>query len=173
MDKKPREERPFEKGKEIEIQVDRLATLDSIIRPVAHELFFKNCYFEVRSANSMRTDSFALFDVFIIDSTTKSKIRVGAFTLQWLGSNRAKLIVPSPKRWTWNHLSAEEKIKIGLIKHERKRMGLSESQYDEHFNQFIKSLEDRLTHYGLKVTLPKRLWRGFKELIGILKAVKP
>lgn len=42
-------------------------------------------------------------------------------------------------------------------------MGLSKSQYDEHFNQFIKSLEDRLAHYGLKITPGKRVWQWIKS----------
>jgi hypothetical protein len=142
---------PFEEAWEVEIQVDSLATLDSIIASVASELYFKNCYFEVRSADSQRTNSSARFDVFIIGPAT-SKTPIGTFTLHWLGSNRAMLRVPPRSRWG-DSLTGGEKI----------RMGLSGSQYDEYFSQFIESLEDRFTHYGLKATPLKRLWQWLKS----------
>ena len=153
------------KAREIEIQGDNLANLDPIIAEVAAELHFKNCDFAARSANSKRTDSFALCDVFIIDRTgmSVSKIPIGAFTLQVLETDRIMLRVPPPSQRTWGHLSALEKI----------NMARNESKYEDHFSEFIKSLEDRLTHYGVKITLPKRLWRGLREFLRIYKALKP
>ena len=164
MNKKPVEKGPFEEAWEIEVQGDYLETLYPIIASVAAELHFKNCFFEARLANSKVTSSFAPFDVFTIDSTTISKTPIGVFTLQLLGNNRIMLRVPPRSRWHHDgNLSPGELIK----------MGLTQSHYDEHLGQFIKSLEDRLTHYSLKVTLCKRLWRKLKELFSIYKAVKP
>ena len=51
-------------------------------------------------------------------------------------------------------------------------MAYSKSQYDEHFGQFIKSLEDRLTEYGLKVTPFKRFWKWLKEINERIPGIK-
>ncbi len=158
-----KEKRHFEKAHKIEIQGDDLAKLYPIIRTVASELHLEDFAFEARTANSMATDSFAWFNVLIINRTTMNRIPVGAFTLQSLGGNRTVLIVPPCSEWGRYDLNPGE---LAV-------MAYSGSQYDEHFSQFVKSLEERLADYGLKVTLRKRLWRGFKELIGVYKAVKP
>lgn len=155
--------RPFEKAWEIEIQGDDIKRLYPIITSVAAELRFNDCFYEARLASSKETGSYAPFDVFAIQPTT-SKKPIGVFTLQSLGNNRIVLRVPPRSRWHHDG---------GLTAMELTVMGLSKSEYDEHFGQFIKSLEDRFAHYRLKETLIKRLWRGFKEAIGIAKAVKP
>jgi len=155
--------RPFEEAWEIEIQGDDIKKLYPIIASVAAELRFKDCFFEARLASPKETESYAPFDVFIIQPTT-SKAPIGVFTLQSLGNNRIVLRVPPRSRWHHDG---------GLTATELIVMGLSKSEYNEHFGQFIKSLEDRFTHYRLKETLIKRLWRGFKELVGMAKAVKP
>ncbi len=157
-------EQKSEEAREIEIQGNSLETLYPIITAVANELYFNNHYFEARLAQSKATNSYASFDVLVINPTTLSKIPIGLFTLQLLGNNRIMLRVPPRSRWHHDGaLSPDELI----------RMGLSKPQYDEHFNQFVRSLEERLSHYGLKVTWYKRLWRWFKEILGIVKAVKP
>ena len=160
----------LEKTKEIEIQGDSLEKLYPIITMVASELRFRNFFYEVRLATSNVTDSYAGFAVFTIDSSNMSKTPIGAFTLLLLGSNRIMLRVSPRSRWHHDFdLTPVEIITLGLIKKDEN----AEKSYDEQFNQFIKSLEDRLTHYSLKITLPKRLWRGFEKLIRIYKAVKP
>jgi hypothetical protein len=155
--------RPFEEAWEIEIQGDDIKRFYPIINSVAAELRFNDCFYEARLASSKETDSYAPFDVFVIQPTA-SKIPIGIFTLQSLGNNRVVLRVPPRSRWHHDG---------GLTPMELTLMGLSKSEYDDHFGQFIKSLENRFTHYRLKETLIKRLWRGFKELVGIAKAVKP
>ncbi|MBA7604157.1 hypothetical protein ES703_11276 [subsurface metagenome] len=163
MDNGSREKRPFEEAWEIEIQGDNLATLYPIITMVASELCFKDCYFEARPAKSKEKDSFACFDVFVIELTTHSKVPIGVFALHLLGSNRIMLRVPPRSRWHHDgELSPGELI----------RMAYSKSQYDEHFGQFIKSLEDRLTEYGLKVTPFKRFWKWLKEINERIPGIK-
>jgi hypothetical protein len=157
------EKRLFEEAWEIEIQGDDIKKLYPIVENVATELHFKDFLFEARPASSKETDSYALFDVFTITQRTASKTPIGVFALHSLGNSRIMLIVLPRSRWYHaGDLTPDEKI----------AMGLNESQYDEHFKQFIEHLEDRLKHYGLKVTWYKRLWRGFKEAIGIVKALR-
>jgi translation initiation factor 1 (eIF-1/SUI1) len=145
--------RPFEEAWEIEIQGDDIKKLYPIIASVAAELRFKDCFFEARLASSKETDSYAPFDVFTIKPTT-SKTPIGFFALHSLGNNRIVLRVPPRSRWHHDG---------GLTPMELIVMGLSKSEYDEHFGQFIKSLEDRFAHYGLKVTPLKRLWQWLKS----------
>lgn len=148
-----REKHPFEEAWEIEIQGEDIKKLYPIITSVAAELHFKDCFFEARLASPKETDSYAPFDVFIIRPPA-SKTPIGFFALHSLGSNRIVLRVPPCSRWHHDGgLSATELI----------AMGLSKSEYNEHFGQFIKSLEDRFTHYGLKVTTLKRLWQWLKS----------
>ena len=61
-----------EKVKEIEIQGE-IANLDPIIAQVAAERHFMSCDFDVRPANSGRTTSYTLYDVFIIDHHNPSR----------------------------------------------------------------------------------------------------
>ena len=157
------EEQPFNKAWEIEIQGEDIKRLYPIITSVAAELRFKDCFFEARLASLKETDSYAPFDVFIIQPPA-SKIPVGFFALHALGNNRVVLRVPPRSRW--HHEGALTPMELTV-------MGLSKSEYDEHFGQFIESLEERLTHYDLKLTSRKRLWRGFKEIIGIWDKIKP
>ena len=140
--------------KEIEIQGDNPKKLYQIVSNVAAELYFKNCFFEARLASSKETDSYAPFDVFIIVQGASSKTPIGFFTLQSLGNNRIMLRIPPRSRWHHDGALSPDELII---------MGLSKSQYDEHFNQFIKSLEERLAHYGLKVTRGKRVWQWIKS----------
>ncbi len=158
------------KEKEIEIQGDSLENFYPIITMVAAELRFRNHFYEARLANSNVTDSSAGFAVFTIDPTSMSKTLIGAFTLLLLGSNRIMLRVSPRSRWHHDFdLTPGEIIKLGLITNDES----DRKFYDEQFNQFINSLEERLAHYGLKVTWYKKLWRVVKELTGIAKAVKP
>lgn len=157
-------ERLYNEAWEIEIQGDDIKKLYSIIASVAAELRLKDCFFEARLASPKETDSYAPFDVFIIRPPAANKTPIGFFALQSLGSNRIVLRVPPRSRWHHDG---------GLTGTEFIAMGFAKFGYDEHFGQFIKSLEDRFTHYRLKETLIKRLWRGFKELVGVAKAVKP
>lgn len=151
MAKEHREKQPFKKAWKIEIQGDNLAILDPIITQVVAENNFKDCDFDARSTDSRRTDSFALFDVFIIDQ--RSKIPIGAITARLLGSRRIIVEAPPDSRFAWGHLSALEKIK----------MAQNESKYDEHFSYFIKKLEDKLPPYGVEVTRAKGVRQWIKS----------
>jgi len=164
------DEQTLENTKEIEIQGDSLEKLYPIITMVSAELRFRNHFYEARLANSNVTDSFAGFAVFTIEPTSMSKTPVGAFTLLLLGSNRIMLRVSPRSRWHHDFdLTPSEMIKLGLIEHDKN----DRKFHDELFNQFINSLEDRLTHYGLKITLLKRLWQWIREFLGAYKTVKP
>lgn len=171
VEKRPTEKHPFEKGWEIELQGDNLSRLHPLITMVANELRFQNCYFEARLASSKATDDYNWFDVFITDLTTRgTKIPIGAFTLQLLGNNRIMLRVPPRSRWHHDGgLTGEEMIRMGLTEKDKEESSFAH----ECFSQFMRSLEDRFTRYGLKLTSRKRLWRGFKEIIGIWNKIKP
>jgi hypothetical protein len=163
MARKPGEERPSKKVNEIEIQIDSLTKLDPIIASVANDLFFENHCFKVREDLLKRADSYAWFNVFIINprELNAQKKPVGAFTLHLVESNRAILRVPP--RSDWRHgFTPEEKISLGLIERGRKA-GSSKSNYDEYFKRFIKELKERLTDYDLIVTRQKRVWRWIKS----------
>jgi hypothetical protein len=163
-------EQTLEKTKEIEIQGDSLEKLYPIITMVSAELRFREHFYEARLNKSSVTDNFAGFAVLTIDPTTMSKTPVGAFTLLLLGSNQIMLRVSPRSRWHHDFdLTPQEIMKLGFIEKDK----IDIKFYDELFNQFIKTLEYRLTHYGLKITFFKRLCRWFKELIGLAKAVKP
>jgi len=155
---------------EIELQGDNLSRLHPLITMVANELRFQNCFFEARLATPKATNDYNWFDVFVIDLTARgTKIPIGAFTLQLLGNNRIVLRVPPRSRWHHDGgLTPGEIIRMGLTENDKEELRFAQ----QCFSQFIKSLEDRLTHYSLKVTWCKRLWRGFKELIGVAKVVK-
>jgi len=157
-------EQSSENTKEIEIQGDSPRRFYQIITSVANELYFKDCFFEARLATSKETDNYAPFDILVIDKGSGSKTPVGFLTLQSVGNNRIMLRVPPRSRW--HHDGTLSPIEL-------MRMGYSKYQYDEHFNQFIKSLEDRLAHYGLKITLPERLWRWVElhKVLSILAAI--
>ena len=163
-------DKALEKTKEIEIQGDNLEALYPIITMVAAELRFKNHFYEARLANSNVTGNFAGFAVSTIDPTTMSKTPIGAFTLLLLGSNRIMLRVAPRSRWHHDFgLTPQEMIKLGLIANDENDRNF----YDELFNQFINSLEDRLTHYGLEITLFKRLWQWIEshKILSILGAI--
>ncbi len=152
-------EQTVEKTKEIEIQGDSLEKLYPIITAVASELYFNNHYFEARLAQSKATNSYAPFDVFVINPTTMSRIPAGLFTLLLLGNDRIMLRVPPRSRWYHDGKLTPDELII---------MGLSKSQYDEHFSEFLKSLKERLAHYGLivmpsRATLWQRIWQWLKS----------
>ena len=155
-----------EKAKEIEIQAEP-QTIMPMVDEVARELCSHNFYYEARVAPTQESKgTFVWYNVLVMEAGKVGAIAkqpIGAFTLQSLGSNRTMLTLLPRSRWGNGNLTPMER---GIIAY-------SGDEYDEYFSQFIKSLEERLAHYGLKVTLCKRLWRGFKELIGIYKAVKP
>ena len=149
-----------DKVNKIEIR-GTLANLDPIITEVATELHFESCDFDVRSVNSKRTDTFALFDVFIIEGAPNpNKKPIGAFTLKVPENNRVILRVPLASQRTWGHLSAQEQIQIGL----------QGSKYDKHLNTFVSSLDERLTEYGLKITWYKKLWYELKDFTATIIA---
>jgi hypothetical protein len=146
---------------EIELQGDNLSRLHPLITMVANELRFQDCFFEARLATPKATNDYNWFDVFVIDLTTRgTKISIGAFTLQLLGNNRIVLRVPPRSRWHHDG---------GLTGGEIMRMAFTENDKEESrfaqdcFSQFIKSLEDRLAHYSLKVTRGKRVWQWIKS----------
>ena len=149
MNNKDTKKRPFEKGWKIKIQGDDIATLYPLIRTVVSELRFKNFAFEARPAKSITTNSYAWFNVLVINTNTLSKIPIGAFTLQKSpGSNTIELRMPPPSEW----------CRYDLNPTELELMAYSRSQYDEHFLEFIKSLENKLKDAGLIVTWYKKIW---------------
>lgn len=160
MAKKCMKKRPFEKAYKIIIQGNDLAELYPSIRTVASELHPENFAFEARQANSMATDSFAWFNVLIINRTTMNRIPIGAFTLQSTGSNRTVIRVPPCSEW----------CRYDLNPGELAVMAYSGSQYDEHFLEFIKSLENKLKDDGLIVTWYKNPWYELKDFIATIIA---
>ena len=156
--------------KEIEIQGDSLNKLYPIITMVSAELHFKDHFYEVRLTNLNNTDNYAGFAVLGIDPSDQSKTPIGAFTLLLLGNNRIMLRIPPRSRWHHDFsFTPLEIIKLGLIGNDKNEQEF----YDELFSQFIKSLQDRLTHYGLRVTPVKRIWRWIREGLSIYNKVKP
>jgi len=156
-----KEKRLFEKAWKIEIRGDDIATLYPIVRTVASELRLENFAFEARPAKSITTNSYAWFNVLIINTTTASKIPVGAFTLQKLPeSNTIELRVPPPSEWGRYDLNPSELA----VK------AYSRSQYNEHFLEFIKSLENRLKDDGLIVTWHKKLCYEVKDFVATIIA---
>ena len=160
MAKKSMKKRLFEKAYKIEIQGDELAKFYPIIRTVASELHLENFAFEARPANSMATDNFAWFNVLIINQTTMNRIPIGAFTLQSTGSNRTVIRVPPCSEW----------CRYDLNPGELAVMAYSGSEYDEHFLELIKSLENNLKDDGLIVTRCKNLWYELKDFIATIIA---
>ena len=163
------EEQTPEKTKEIEIQGDSLEKFYPIVTMVANELRFRNNFYEARLATSNVTDSYAGFAVFIIEQSAHIKTLIGAFTLLLLGSNRIHLRVSPRSRWHHDFdLTPAEIIKLGLIKKDETDRKFN----DEQFNQFIKSLEDRLAHYRIKVTRGNRVWQWIDthRILSILAA---
>jgi hypothetical protein len=89
-----------------------------------------------------------------------AKRPIGAFTLQSLGSNRTMLTWLPRSRWGNGNLTPTERSIIAY----------SGDEYDEYFGQFIKSLEDKLTHYGLKVMWHKKVCYELKDFLATIIA---
>jgi hypothetical protein len=161
VNNKSTKKRPFEKASKIKIQGDDIATLYPLIRTVASELRLENFAFEARLANSLTTNSYAWFNVLIINKNTVSKIPVGVFTLQKSpGSNTTELRVPPRSEW----------CRCDLNPMELAVMAYSGSAYDEHFLEFIKNLENRLKDDDVIVTWHKKLWYELKDFIAMIIA---
>jgi len=149
VNNKSTKKRPFEKPWKIEIPGDDIATVCPIVRTVASELRFKNFAFEARPAKSITTDSYAWFNVLVINTTTLSKIPVGAFTLQKLSEvNTIEVRIPPHSEWGRYDLNPGE---LAV-------MAYSRPEYDEYFSQFIKRLQAKLKPRGLKW-----LWKCIKS----------
>jgi len=161
VNNKSTKKRSFEKPWKIEIPGDDIAAVYPIVRTVTSELRFKNFAFEARPAKSITTDSYAWFNVLVINTTTLSKIPVGAFTLQKLPEvNTIEVRIPPHSEWGRYDLNPEE---LAV-------MAYSGAEYDEHFLGFIKNLENRLKDDGLIVTWYKKLWYESKDFIATIIA---
>ena len=154
---------PFTKAEEMEIQVAP-KTLRPIVEKFARELRSNNCAYEVRLASSRSKETFAWYDVFIIEPDTMKKRAIGALTLQALRGNQTLLRIPP--RSLWRHDG-------GLTPDESIVQEFNEPKYDELFRQFFESLEDRLAYYGLKLTLRKRIRHWFYEVQETVKTFRP
>jgi len=154
---------PFTKAEEIEIQVAP-KTLRPIVETFTRELRSNNCAYEVRLASSKSKETFIWFDVFIIEPGIIKKRAIGALTLQAFRGNRTLLRVPP--RSLWRHDG-------GLTPDESIVQEFNEPKYEKLFRQFLKGLEDRLTYYGLKLTLRKRIRHWFYEVQETVKDFRP
>jgi hypothetical protein len=153
----------FEQAKEIEIQAE-LQTIMPNVDEVARELCSHNFYYEARRAPTQGPkETFVWHNVLVVEPEKVGARPIGAFTLQSLGSNRTMLTVLPRSRWGNGNLTPTE---LAILAY-------SGDEYDEYFCQFIKRLDDKLTHYGLKLTWYKRIWRAFEKLIDIYKTVRP
>ena len=166
MAKKCMKKRLFEQAKEIEIQTEP-QTIMPMVDEVAKELCSHNFYYEARGSPSQQLKrTFIGYNVLVMETGKVGAIAkqpIGAFTLQSLGSNRTMLTVLPRSRWGDGNLTPTE---LAILAY-------NVSHYDEYFVQFIKRLDERLAHYGLRVTWYKRLWRVIKELLEIAKVIKP
>lgn len=143
-----------EKDKEIEIQA-QLRSIIPIVDTIARELSSHNFGYEVR-ATPKPEGTFVRYDVLIIEVGkigVTEKRPIGAFTLHELEGNRTILTVLHPSRWCNGKLTPTEQAIAAY----------SGSEYDKLFSQFIKRLEDRLTHYRLNITLFRGLWKWVKS----------
>lgn len=154
MDKNIGKKRLFEEAKEIEIQAEP-QTIMSIVDEVARELCSHNFYYEARGA-PIQQSKVTFVNILVMETGkvgAMAKRPIGAFTLQSLGSNRTMLTRLPRSRWGNGNLTPMERSIIAY----------SGDEYDKYFSQFIKNLDDKLTHYGLKVTLPKKIWKWIKS----------
>ncbi len=163
------DKQPFTEAWEIgEAEAD-VQTLLPLINTVANEQNIPNFALEAQPANSKATNTFAWLDVFIINRTTGVKTPIGVLTLQSLGSNRTILRVPPRSQWLKGDLTPLQLAKMGYIKKDDDAIKF----YDACFIQFLKGLDTTLKKYRIKVTFSKRCLQGFKEVLGIYRAVKP
>jgi hypothetical protein len=157
MVKKCVKKRLFEQAKEIEIQAEP-QTIMPMVDEVARELCSHNFYYEARGAPTQE-GTFVRYNVLVMETGkvgAMAKRLIGAFTLQSLGSNNNRTTLTWLPRSRWGNGNL-------LTPMERTILAYSGHEYDEYFCQFIKSLDDKLTHYGLKVTLPKQIWKWIKS----------
>jgi len=158
--------RLFEDAYEIEIQAEP-QTIMPMVEEVARELSSHNFYYEARRVCTQEPKgTFVRYDILVMETGKAgvvAKRPIGAFTLLSLGSNRTMLTRLPCSRWGNGNLTLLE----------RSIQAYSGDEYDEYFDKFIKSLEDRLLHYGLKVTWCKKLWRRIKEVSEVLGRLKP
>ena len=160
--------RPFEQAKEIEIQAEP-QTIMPLVDEVARELSSHNFYYEARGVPTQESKGTSVWYNVLVTEPGRvgamAKRPIGAFTLHSLGSNSNRTMLTRLSRSRWGNGS--------LTPMERSLMAYSGNEYDEHFDRFIKSLEDRLAHYGLKVTWYKRLWHWIEsyKLLSILGAI--
>ncbi len=157
--------RLFEQAKEIEIQAEP-QTIMPMVDEVARELCSHNFYYEARGAPTQEPKgTFVRYNVLVMETGkvgAMAKRPIGAFTLQSLGSNsnRTMLTVLPRSRWGNGNLTPMEQAIIAY----------SGDEYDEYFCQFIKSLDDKLTHYGLKVMWYKKVWYELKDFLATVIA---
>ncbi len=163
MAKKCMKKRLFEEAKEIEIQAEP-QTIMQMVDEVARKLCSHNFYYEARRATTQESKgTFVWYNVLVMETGkvgAMAKHPIGAFTLQSLGSNRTMLTVLPRSRWGNGNLTPMERSIIAY----------SGDEYDAYFCQFIKSLDDKLTHYGLKVMWYKKVWYELKDFLATVIA---
>ena len=153
----------FTKTEEIEIQVAP-KTLKPIIEKFTRGLHSNNYAYEVRLASLKSKDTFVWYDVFVIEPGIMKKRAIGALTLQAFRGNRTLLRVPPLPLWRRDG---------GLTPDESIVQEFNGPEHDELFRQFFEGLEDRLSHYGLKITLRKRIRHWFYEARKTVKTFCP
>jgi len=163
MAKKCMKKRLFEEAKEIEIQAEP-QTIMPMVDEVARELSSHNFYYEARGAPTQESrGTFVWYNVLVMETGkvgAMAKRPIGAFTFQSLGSNRTMLTRLPCSRWGNGNLTPMERSIIAY----------SGDEYDEYFGQFIKSLDDKLRHYGLKVMWYKKVWYELKDFLATVIA---
>lgn len=174
MDNKSRKKQPFEEAWEIELIGD-VQNFCSLVKEVADELGVTGYVIEAKLVNPNEAN-FAYFNIYSVLGRHPSPLGghpsptlIGVLTLKSIGATRTILRIPPRSQWSQRISRADELIRMGLIKEDKK----AEDFYDSLFAKYIDRLQIRLKHYGLKVTWYKRLWRVIKELLGIAKVVKP
>ena len=138
-----------------------------IIKEVADELHIPDYAIKAELVNPDEAN-FAYFNIFSVERRNPSPTLIGVLTLKSIGTTRIILRIPPRSQWSQRIHGADKLIKMGVVNEDEETRAF----YDAQFAKYIERLQAKLKHYGLKFTLYKRLWRWFKEIIGIAKAVK-
>ena len=139
-----------------------------IVKEVADELDISDYAIEAKQVELETTTDSAWFNIFSVDRRYPSPILIGVLTLKSIGSMRTILRIPPRSQWS-KEIKGDELMRMALVGEDEEDRAF----YDAQFAKYIERLQAKLKHYGLKFTWYKRLWRWFKEIIGIAKAVKP
>ena len=153
---------------EIEL-IGEVQNFCQIIKEVADEIEMDGYFIEARLANPGQAN-FGYFNIFSIAYNNQShRVPIGVLTLKSIGATRTILRIPPRSQWSQEIHEGGELINMGLVKGDKE----AKAFYDSQFAKYVEFLQAKLKHYGLKLTWYIRVWRWFKEIIGIAQLAKP